>query len=696
MRSSSLPRFFFWGLIAPLVFSGLWSALAASATWPAATFPPPPRLATTTEALAILQTDPAVAERRSRTLAQADAQLAAPVELPDGSASWIFYYACPQHGTRLEAQSPEAHRCPTCGEVFSDERTQASWRTTLHYAAEHAALQLAWAYAFSQEDRYAAEVRRILLHFAQAYASYPARRDRWGREGALAPWGGRRYVQSLDEAVGATRLAPAYDLVRNSPVWSDAERQQVELDFFRATADSLLVFNLGISNHQTWLNAGLMHIASVLGDAALIQQVLTMTGGVKDQLHRSVGDDGLWYEGAIAYHNYALQAMVAIADATRRVGIPVHEHPRFRSMITAPAQAAFSDGFFAAINDSDRVHLGIFNWAFDWAEAVYAEPGFAARIQRVPDDSHVLEASGLAFLRLPGEGFHHTAVLDFGPHGGGHGHYDKLNLIFHAGGHEWLLDPGRLTYSHAEYQTWVKTTAAHNTVVLGGTSQQATTGTLRWLESGPGWTATAVESRQAYPGALLRRYVVLLEDLLVDLFEVTAPEETQIDWLWHLDGALQPKGLELTEAGETLGSESGYQHLRSVQSLVIAPGQTLVFRRATGAGMEVLPIEPETPLLLATGIGRTIDHAVPTLVRRRQANHTVFATLLFPEGSPRPIVHGPTARGGDRYELILERAGRRWQLQLGPSAPRIDLLSPSERPEDRLSSDVRGVDQRDE
>src|SRR5690606_7742571 len=130
-----------------------------------------------------------------------------------------------------------------------DEQTLAAYRTRLHYRAEKAALALARAWAVSGEEKYGQEVRRILLKLAQDYPGYPARLDRWGRRVFFARWGARRYVQALDEATGVIPLAKAYDLTRSSSLYTDAERAQIEQDLFRATADTLLRFNQGISNH---------------------------------------------------------------------------------------------------------------------------------------------------------------------------------------------------------------------------------------------------------------------------------------------------------------------------------------------------------------------------------------------------------------------------------------------------------------
>ena len=51
------------------------------------------------------------------------------------------------------------------------------------------------------------------------------------------------------------------------------------------------LFNQDINNHQTWYNAGLMAIGSVLGDAKLVDKVLHMRGGYYFQLEHSLGDE---------------------------------------------------------------------------------------------------------------------------------------------------------------------------------------------------------------------------------------------------------------------------------------------------------------------------------------------------------------------------------------------------------------------
>jgi oligo-alginate lyase len=621
-------------------------------SFPNPTFPASPRLAISAEERAVLRAGPG----RDAAVRAAAPFVDGGLTIPDGPGGWVFSYACADDGSTLREAAPGKHECPVCRKSYSDPRTLAAFRALRHADVEQAALALGWAYLWTGEDVYAREVRRILTRLAEGYAGYPDRVDRWGRRGIFAPLGGRRYAQSLDEAVGVLRLAKAYDLTRSSGVWSAADRLLVEDQFFRATAASLLRFNQGLSNHQTWYNAGLLAIASVLADGDLVRKALSMKGGVEDQLLRAVGDDGLWHEGTMAYHNYALQALVETADACRRIGLDLHRHPRLRAMIEAPAKAAYPNGQFPAINDSDPAEVGMFAWAFQWAARVTGDPSFA-KAGSVPLRSDVLRSAGLAALRQGAGEQAVCAFLDYGPHGGGHGHLDKLNLMLYAGGREWMPDPGRLTYSHREYRTWVKHTVAHNTVALGGRSQRATSGKLLWFREGPDWSACAAESDGAYPGAVLRRSLLLTPSMLVDVFDVQAREATQIDWIAHVlsDPVGTPGG-----RSTSLPPGDGYEHL--TDAVAIPPRPLWDFAAGPGRTLRVWFAAPSAEdVILANGIGYRVDQKVPCIIRRRQGTSASFVTVIDLTGA------GSGVRGVDVDSSVRVRTSDAlWELRFSP------------------------------
>jgi len=640
-------------------------------------FPDSPRLATTAEELKAIKASPDFQAVKAQAVKAADALLASPSVIPDGPGNWYFYYACPKDGSSLNARSMTEHVCPTCKAVYSDERTVGSYRCILHDRLNDAVQTLGWAYAYSGDDRYAKEAKRILTALADAYHTYPDRWDRWGRKGMLAALGGRRYAQSLDEAVGVIKLAKGYDLLRASPVWTADERKHVEQDLFRAISETLLRFNQGINNHQTWYNAGLMCIASVLADAEMVEKVLNMTGGFYHQIKNSIGSDGLWYEGTMAYHNYALQAMVEIVDAGRRMGLRLHEEEKFKAMIVGPLRAAYPNGQFPAINDSDYSSIGNFRGHFLWAWKLYREPVFAqayaegdakALHELLPDaevkwplfpGSINLADAGLVRLQVGAGNAAAGLFMDYGPHGGGHGHYDKLNIMLYAMGREWLLDPGRLTYSHAEYKTWVKYTAAHNTVAVGGKTQNETTGKLLWFKSTDDYAACAAESTGAYRGVTLRRHLLLTPQMLVDIFDVEAGDAKQIDWFAHaISNQVQPVEDRGAGAEQAPGTDEGYQHLTGGRVWDVAGESRWDFVGADGKRLRLtLAGGGPEKVFTATGIGYYVNDKVPCLVRRRNAAKTRFVAVYDLTGAgehvrkvsvvdvPAPTVRVETAAG---------------------------------------------------
>jgi hypothetical protein len=79
-------------------------------------------------------------------------------------------------------------------------------------------------------------------------------------------------------------------------------------------------------------------------------------------------------------------------------------------------------------------------------------------------------------------------VFDAGPLGlpplNAHGHADALSFWFSSGGEEFLVDPGTFTYySSAEWRSYFRGTAAHNTVRIDGEDQSVSGGTFLWSKT---------------------------------------------------------------------------------------------------------------------------------------------------------------------------------------------------------------------
>jgi hypothetical protein len=81
-----------------------------------------------------------------------------------------------------------------------------------------------------------------------------------------------------------------------------------------------------------------------------------------------------------------------------------------------------------------------------------------------------------------------VVVVDAGPLGlaplNAHGHADALSFWLSYGGREFLIDPGTFTYySSAQWRSYFRGTAAHNTIRIDGKDQSVSTGTFLWREA---------------------------------------------------------------------------------------------------------------------------------------------------------------------------------------------------------------------
>jgi hypothetical protein len=172
--------------------------------------------------------------------------------------------------------------------------------------------------------------------------------------------------------------------------------------------------------------------------------------------------------------------------------------------------------------------------------------------------SQVFRESGFAVLRSPTD---HTVMMKFGPHGGGHGHYDKLGLISYGLGGILGTDPGTQSYAAPTHNTWDKQTVAHNTVVVDERTQGEATGALHWFQTGDGLTAVRADAGPAYRSARLGRTLLVTGDYLLDLFDVASLDGAphKFDWVYHNPGRVE---MDLATAPYTgFPSAAGYQHL---------------------------------------------------------------------------------------------------------------------------------------
>ena len=614
------------------------------------------------------QTDPAFAAAWGSVAERADRALQQRIDIPMAGGGWTHDFFCPDHAVRLEYDParPEVGRCPIDGQVFAGEPYAGAWRTMTQsrvVAGLHAAA-LAWL--VGGDERLAAHARAVLSGYAERYGDYPVHGEHAGQ--------GRCMGQSLDEAVWSIPLAWAYDAVRET--FDAPTRARIERDLLRPAAEHLLTqLWHRVHNIECWHLAGLATLGTVLDDERFVAPALDADWGLAAQLHEGVAADGWWWEGSPTYHFYTLEAVLSLATAIRR------RHPgelaggRLRAMLAAPLEIVRADLSLPATNDgwfvaTERGFVARHAPRYELARGLWGDAAYDAPLARLyaggesrdsveallfgpdtlpPPDrampvSTVQGPSGHAVLRGGAGGEERWLLLKYGPHGGGHGHPDKLALDLHAFGRPLAPDLGTPGYGIPLNRSWYRHTLAHNTVLLDGAPQPPATGELvRFVPPGEGAFAVAdarvswpTDAPAPYAGVAARRCILWrasARPYFLDLVLVRQPGDApcQIDLAWHHRGALDLPGLEpsaLPAAGET------YALLRDIEQLHVREWHATW--RLGEVGTALWGRDPRGATLFAAGApDNPAAETLSLLLRRVTATEVTFAAVCEPfAGAP--------------------------------------------------------------
>ena len=627
-------------------------------------------------------------ERVGGILAAGDVALTLEVNVPDEGGQWSHHYVCADCGVSLKTESPTEHVCWRCGKVHTGWPYDQVVVSREHHRLTGAIRSLGLAYAFTDDMRYAEKAREILLAYGEKYRSFPLHNVR-GVESRSA---GRLYAQTLDEAADIIGVAWGYDLVLDSGVFSDEDREIIEQGYLRAVAETIRRNDAGISNWQSWHNAGLAAIGFCLRDADLASLAIDGPHGLRYQLGNSILPDGFWHEGTAAYHFYALSALRWTVQAAWHSGIDFYDSPQYRSLFDAPLLYVFPDLNFPAVNDSDVFSLTGRHSLYDLAYSRFGDERYLAVAQHgarnsleallwgvdeLPSapplvlPSRTFEGLGATVLRA-GEGDEQTyAHLDWGAHGGGHGHPDKLAMILYAMGRELAPDPGRLAYGASLQGSWYRQTVAHNTVVVDERSQTPAEGRLLLFRDGEIARIARAECDRAYPGVLLRRTMVLADDYLIDVFELEAEAAHTCDWAYHNIGEHQPS-LDLEPLDGPLGEGAGYQHITDVSAAEVAETWRSEFAVPAAGRVRLTMLgEPETRVFLGTGMTGRGTEPCPAVIVRRETDRTTWVSAVewrAPEAefAVTGITRTPVEAEGDAMAFRVDRTDGYDVLVLAP------------------------------
>jgi uncharacterized heparinase superfamily protein len=180
--------------------------------------------------------------------------------------------------------------------------------------------------------------------------------------------------------------------------------------------------------------------------------------------------DGWHEERSPMYHARAVRDAIELVDASAAAGRPLDAQTRARvaAMTDALPWMLRVDGSLWALNDTAQ-DLGV------------TVPPLVARASGAPEGVRHFDGAGTSVLVDSANG--DRLRIDRGApapaHQPAHSHAGALALEWDVGGVPCLVDRGCSGYDGDPWRAWLRSTAAHNTVVVGDTDQSEMWATFR-------------------------------------------------------------------------------------------------------------------------------------------------------------------------------------------------------------------------
>ncbi len=350
-------------------------------------------------------------------------------------------------------------------------------------------------------------------------------------------------------------VARGYDMIIDAGLLTAEDKKNIE-NTFRLYIDVAITQNSdgAIGNWDLSELTGALYCALSIQDLHLAEEILSMPAGIYQQLTQGVLNDGWWHECAIGYNLWCSTMFSQIAIALEPWGenfkdkkLPMGTTPNhsllprrnepglwgmnfmkwgtlnynsigIKDMWDAPLDFLDYRGVIFGVNDAfENMVAGA---DYELAYYLYRDPEYAAIIQRgdkrdllygvpeLPDatsekvsKSAYADNMGIVQLRSQKEGREQReqiqAVLHYGTHGGGHGHYDRTQLISMMRYGRSFYNPEMYWYGYSAYvyKFLVQTSINKNMVVVDQKMQEPSESFRKLFYTGDLMQATVVESK---------------------------------------------------------------------------------------------------------------------------------------------------------------------------------------------------------
>lgn len=436
-------------------------------------------------------------------------------------------------------------------------------------------------------------------------------------------------------------VARAYDMVHNSELLTAEDHALIE-NTFRLYIETARLGNDKGATHNWNVSelAGAVYCALAIQDWNLIELFLHGPSGIYGQISNGVMSDGWWFECAVGYNLWVSSEFSEIAIALQPWGInlvneliPIGNTP-YSTLVPMKRNAQeygmnfwkwgtlnknsvgikdmwdamipFLDYRGVMFANNDATEARVSGQDYELAYYLYRDPEYAAIIKRspkrnllygvpeLPDVSSVkmtksayADNIGVVQLRSQTKDREQReqiqAVLHYGSHGGGHGHFSRTNFISMMRYGRSFYNPEMYWYGYKSflYKFLVQSSMNKNMVVVDQKMQEANESFRKLFYTGDLMQASAVETKArwmnpAYGGiiyndkadytvaekvwsegrsmyvpedapayaeitghtdsVLQRRIMVMMDDYVVLADYMQAEEEHTFDWLMQIKG----------------------------------------------------------------------------------------------------------------------------------------------------------------
>ncbi len=539
---------------------------------------------------------------------------------------------------------------------------------------------LGTVYQISGEEKYGEYAKKLLIAYAEAYPNYGI-----GARPGFNHDPSKVFDQRLSDATWLIQVARGYDLVHDLPSISSEEREKIEKDLLRASAE-FIAKNSSVMKAATNWSAICTNAVLMVGYAIDAQDLidLAMYGpkGTKDKptggvmLHfseKSIDVDGLWSEGSTGYQMMAMEAVVADAEILWRHGVDMYSYRDFalKQLFDSPLRFAYPNLQTPAIHDGGGGSIiGYEANLWEYAYARYGDPKYLSIISRAsknlaaqfqkypvsllynldpkleipPFESKPFNFFGVGFgiNRLMTPNGMVSMLIDYGPNRS-HGHPDKLSVDLYAFDNRLIPDPGSIWYEQPLYKNWYATTVAHNTLVVDENNQQPAGATQ--VVYGPAETISIQRAwtDEAYSGVTMDRALFLTPNYMADLFGAFSQVPHVMDLSWHLMGDMKTT-LPLEDYAFPQPAKPGYSALTEVQRATTDQPWSATIQAKNGVARFVAAGGTSTEVIVGNGYMKA-DRPPTILQRRVEATSTLYANAVDISGNPEPFVQSVTREG---------------------------------------------------